>query len=337
MKKWIDHMAGYLEDNIMPRDRYGDWCVPPESPELIHSKDEKRTTAKALLGTSYYFKDLCLMEQYAMLLGKTDDAEVLKQQAEQIKIAFNKKFFDPDMAQYDNGSQTSFVLPLAFGLVPENRRRAVFANLARKIETETDFHIGTGLIGGQWLMRVLSDNGRPDLAFAISTQTTYPSWGYMIENGATTIWELWNGNTADPAMNSHNHVMLVGDLNIWMTEYLAGIRSDVKRPGFKHIILHPTPVGSLSWAKASYRSIHGTISSDWRISDSNFTWTFTVPANTMATAYIPARDASDVKEDGEPVATSEGVTFLGMEGDRAIFSVASGRYSWISAWTFNPE
>ncbi len=94
-------------------------------------------------------------------------------------------------------------------------------------------------------MRALSDNGRPDVAYTIATQKTYPGWGYMVEKGATTIWELWNGDTADPAMNSGNHVMLVGDLGIWLYEYLAGIRPDPEQPGFKHILIRPFPVKAI--------------------------------------------------------------------------------------------
>ena len=111
----------------------------------------------------------------------------------------------------------------------------------RNIEQKSDGHVGTGLVGAQWLMRTLTDNGHADLAYKIATQKTYPGWGYMVEQGATTIWELWNGNTADPAMNSGNHVMQIGDLAVWMYEYLAGIRTDPEKPGFRHAIIHPYP------------------------------------------------------------------------------------------------
>ena len=125
---------------------------------------------------------------------------------------------------------------------PTEQRERSLQHLVNKITDESQGHVGTGLIGGQWLMRVLSDNGRTDLAYTIATQKTYPSWGYMVEKGATTIWELWNGDTADPAMNSGNHVMLVGDLGIWLYEYVAGIKPDPEQPGFKHIIMRPEPV-----------------------------------------------------------------------------------------------
>ena len=124
--------------------------------------------------------------------------------------------------------------------------------------------MGTGLVGAQWLMRTLSDNGHADLAYKIATQKTYPGWGYMVEQGATTIWELWNGNTADPAMNSGNHVMQIGDLAVWMYEYLAGIRSDPEKPGFRHAIIRPYPAGDLTFVKASHKTMYGPIVASWK-------------------------------------------------------------------------
>ena len=157
-----------------------------------------------------------------------------------------------------------------------------------KIDNETHGHIGTGLIGGQYLNRVLSDNGRADLAYTIATQKDYPSWGYMVEQGATTIWELWNGNTADPTMNSGNHVMLIGDLVVWLYEYLAGIAPDEAQPGFKHIVMKPHPVGDLNWVKAAHRSPHGWVRSEWHRDGRKFDWAFEIPANTEATVHVPA-------------------------------------------------
>ncbi len=329
-KKWMDYMSGFVTNGIIARDSYGDWCVPPEEQKLIHSNDPKRKTDKALLATAYFYYDARLMARYATLLHKTEDAQHFTSLADTLKAAFNKKFLQPEAAQYDNGSQTACVLPLAFGLVPDEQRGPVFKHLVTKITDETRGHVGTGLIGGQWLMRVLSDNGRADLAYTIATQRTYPSWGYMAEKGATTMWELWNGDTADPAMNSGNHVMLVGDLGIWLYEYVAGIRPDPEMPGFKHIIMRPEPVGDLRFAKASHRSPYGLITSDWKTDDGVFRWTITIPPNTTATIYVPAKDAHDVTEGDAPATQAHGVRFLKMEEGRAIFSVGSGSYHFAS-------
>jgi alpha-L-rhamnosidase len=329
-KRWLNHMKGYFTNGIIAKDSYGDWCVPPEDLTLIHSKDPARQTDRALLATSYFYNDLKLMERYARLLGKADEARHFGQWAEEVKTAFNQRFLNRAQGQYDNGSQTSCVLPLAFKLVPEDLRSQVFARLVDKIENETKGHIGTGLIGGQYLMRVLSDHGRADLAYRIAAQKEYPSWGYMIGQGATTIWELWNGNTADPTMNSGNHVMLVGDLVIWFHEYLAGMAADPEQPGFKHIVMKPHPVGDLKWVKASYRSPYGVIASEWKKTGGNFEWELEIPANTTATAFVPAKSAEAVTEGGKPVAQAGGIEFVNMEAGCAVFRVGSGKYSFAS-------
>jgi alpha-L-rhamnosidase len=329
-RKWMEYMRGFITDGIIARDSYGDWCVPPEEQKLIHSNDPKRKTDKALLATAYFYHDARLMAGYATLLGKPEDAQRFTALADELKTAFNGKFFHADTGQYDNGSQTSCVLPLAFGLVPDGQSERVFDHLVRKITQETQGHIGTGLIGGQWLMRVLTAGGRADLAYTIAAQKDYPSWGYMVEKGATTIWELWNGDTADPAMNSGNHVMLVGDLGIWLYESLAGIKPDPERPGFKHIIMRPEPVGDLRYVKASHRSPYGLIASDWQKQDGVFRWKITIPANTTATVYMPAASAESVTESAKPVAQARGVKLLKAENGRAVFSVGSGNYSFES-------
>ena len=328
MKKWVDYMRGFLKDGLMPRDTYGDWCVPPESPELIHSQDPARRTDGTLLGTSYYCHLVRLMARYARLLGNARDVSDFESLAARLNSAFHKKFFNPASGLYGNGTQTSSILPLAFGMAPQENRKSVFDGLIRKIEQESNGHVGTGLVGAQWLMRTLSENGRGDVAYTIATQKTYPGWGYMIERGATTIWELWNGDTADPAMNSGNHVMQVGDLGIWFYEYLAGIRPDPDQPGFKHIIVRPYPVGDLTFVKASHKSMYGPIASHWKREGDRLQLDVTIPANTTATVYVPAKDPQSVTESGQPAARSKGVKFLRLEGGAAVYELESGSYSF---------
>lgn len=335
-KKWLDYMNGFMTNGIIAKDSYGDWCVPPEELKLIHSKDPARQTDKALLATSYFYNNLKMMERYAKLLGKPNDVARYAKWADEVKVAFNNKFLKRDKGFYDNGSQTSCVLPLAFGLVPDDMRASVFKQLVNKLTNETRGHIGTGLIGGQYLCRVLSDNGRADLVYKMATKKEYPGWGYMIANGATTIWELWNGNTADPTMNSGNHVMLVGDLMIWYHEYLAGISADPTQPGFKHIIMKPHPVGDLKFVKATHRSPYGLISSDWRKSgdwqrnEEKFEWNIEVPANTTATVYVPAMRKKNVTESGDSLGQARGVKLLRGEGDRIVLQLGSGKYKLLS-------
>jgi alpha-L-rhamnosidase len=330
MKKWVAHMRGFVKDDLMPRDTYGDWCVPPESPDLIHSNDPARRTEGPVLGTTYFYHLLQLMARYATLLEKPDDAMEFSALAARMKTAFNKKYFHEDAGTYSNGSQTSSVLPLAFGMVPEADREKVVQALVRKIDQQNKGHIGTGLVGGQWLMRVLSDNGHADLAYEIASPTAYPSWGYMVNQGATTIWELWNGDTANPAMNSGNHLMLVGDLVTWFYENLAGIRPDPEQPGFKRIIMRPTPVGDLTSVKASHESPYGEIVSEWRREGNQFTWKVTLPANTTGTVYLPAGDLASVRESGRAPDQAPGVKYLRMEAGAAVYEIGSGSYQFAS-------
>ena len=330
MKKWIAHMQTLLKDDLMPRDVYGDWCVPPESPELIHSKDPARRTEGPVLGTTYFYHLLRLMARFATLLDKPNDAKEFNELADKLVVAFNKTYFHPSTGRYSNGSQTSSVLPLAFGMVAEQDRQKVSQALVRKIEDQSQGHTGTGLIGGQWLMQVLSANGHPEVAYEIASQNSYPSWGYMASHGATTIWELWNGDTANPAMNSGNHLMLVGDLITWCYENLAGIRPDPAQPGFKHIVMHPTPVGDLTYVKASHKSPYGEIVSDWKREGDRFTWSVSIPVNTTATVYVPAELEASVKESDRPTAQALGIRHIRQEAGSAVYEIGSGTYHFAS-------
>jgi alpha-L-rhamnosidase len=332
MKKWIDYMTAFLKDDIMPRNTYGDWCVPPKSLTEINSGDPKLNTSGPLLSTAIFYHDLRLMARSARLLRKTQDAEHFETLAGQVKVAFNRRFYNSEAGYYDNGTQTSCVLPLALGLVPDEYKANVFAHLVQKITVESDNHLRTGLVGGHYLMRVLSDNGRPDLAYTIATQTTYPSWGYMISKGATTMWELWNGDTAGSGMNSRNIVMLIGDLNVWLHEYLGGIRPDSTAPGFKKIVIKPEVIGGLTWVKDSYDSIRGRISSEWHKSAGQFDLRVTIPANTTATFYLPAKDIKSITESGRILTKIADMRSLKMEADHAVLEVGSGDYHFVSSY-----
>ena len=318
MKKWVEYMRGFLKDGIMPRNTYGDWCVPPEDPLLIHSKDPARVTAGALLSTAYYYNITRLMSRYARLLGRTEDVGAYDLLSGQLKEAFLRTWYKAPEARFDNGTQTSSVLPLAFGLVPEDARGRVTEGLVRRIVKETGSHVGVGLVGAQWLMRALSDNGQAELAYTIATQKTYPGWGYMVEKGATTIWELWNGDTADPAMNSGNHVMQIGDLGVWMYEYLAGMRPDPEKPGFSHIIVKPYPVSGLTRVKASHEAPYGTIATEWTRTAGTLALKVTVPPNTSATVFVPGSGAVE----------AAGLKPARQEGGAAVFETGSGTYTF---------
>ncbi len=323
MKKWVVYMEkNYLVKDLVTKDKYGDWCVPPESLELIHSKDSARTTNGELIASAFYYHLLQKMKKFAVINGTDkEDISYYNALSERIKLALNAKFFNSKNNSYVNNTVTANVLPLAFGMVPENLEDKVFQNVVHEVEVTYKGHISTGVIGTQFLMRTLSQFGRPDLAYKLASNTTYPSWGYMAKNGATTIWELWNGNTADPKMNSQNHVMLLGDLLIWYYENMAGIKSNPEKPGFEQVIMKPDFNAGLTFVNASYESIHGPIKSNWKKSKTNLVWKITIPANSSALVYLPTTNASDVKLNSEKVSKNYKI-----ENNKIVLELPSGTY-----------
>lgn len=311
VKKWLEHMEYQYEKNgLMPRDKYGDWCVPPEDIKMIHSKDPKRVTDGTLIGTAYYYHLNKKMERFAGILGKSDDAKKFSAKAEEVKDAFNKKFLTvkkntheayggllyPDSTYYGNNTATANLLPLAFGMIDDPYVKGeVEKNILKNIITDNKGHISCGVIGVQWLMHGLTDMGRSDVAWLLATNRSYPSWGYMAKNGATTTWELWNGNTASPKMNSGNHVMLLGDLVSWIYQDLGGINSDPEKPGYKHIIMKPDfSVDEIDDINTSYKSIYGNIVSRWKKVNGVLNWDVEIPANTTATLYMPNGETKEI-------------------------------------------
>lgn len=306
IKRWLKHMLDeYMtEDYIITKDKYGDWCVPPESLELIHSKDPARRTDGSLIATAYALKVMQTMHRFAEVLGLEADKQEWEDLEHRMKDAFNAKFLTvkpgtslqpghvlyPDSIFYGNNTVTANILPLAFGLVPKEYRDEVVKNAVASIMVTNKGHISSGVIGVQWLLRELSRKGYADVAYLLATNKSYPSWGYMAERGATTIWELWNGDTANPEMNSGNHVMLLGDLIPWCYENLGGIRSDRSsgKIGFKHIIMKPNfDIQDISYADVSYRSPYGKIISNWKKTLQHLEWDITIPANTTAEVHLP--------------------------------------------------
>lgn len=332
MKKWIMYMKEkYLVDHIMTKDKYGDWCVPPENLQLIHAKDPGRLTDGKLIATAYYYKLLYYMQRFAKLTGNKNDAAEYALLSDSIKAAFQKAFYNPGEGFYSNNTVTSNLLPLYFGICPDSLRETVFGNIYKKIREEDNDHVSTGLIGIQYLMRGLTEYDNADLAFKLASNTTYPSYGYMIENGATTIWELWNGNTADPNMNSQNHVMMLGDLLTWFYENLAGIRTDKEEVGFKKIIMRPTLPADLNFVNASYKSSYGLIKSSWKKSDDVMEWNISIPANTSARIFIPAKSMDDVTASGISLRQAEDIQILPFwKHGTIVVEVPSGDYQFKS-------
>ncbi len=311
MKHWLNHLKKdfMTEGYLVTTDRYGDWCVPPESPELVRSQDPGRKTEGPLLATAYYYKMLQLMIRFAELQGYVEDAVEFRELAGKVKEGFNHRFLTvkketslvpghllyPDSIYYGNNTVTANILPLAFDMVPEMYRAEVEKNVIATILTTHNGQVSTGVIGIQWLMKALTAMGRTDIAFLLATNKNYPGWGYMVEQGATTIWELWNGDTADPSMNSANHVMLLGDLIAWCYQDLAGIRSCSDRTGYKHIVLKPDfSLQELSKVDASYLTPYGKVVSKWKKTPVHLDWEVVIPANTTAEVHLPGGSVEQI-------------------------------------------
>ena len=329
MKRWVLTMDTICRkaDGLFNSKGYADWC---DTYSMDGRGGDRGKTPQTLVSTAYHFNNCRIMARAAGLLGKVDDEKQLTKLAGNVKAEFNKRFFDPAANKYESGTQCSYVLPLAFGMVPEDHRKAVIENLVNDILVENKGHLSVGLIGMQWLMQVLTDIGRPDVAWTIVTQTTRPSWGYMISKGATTVWERWDCDTRDPGMNSEALLIQAGNLDAWFYQTLGGINYDPAQPGFKHILLKPQPLSDLTWVKCSFNSSYGRIVSNWQREGDKLTMDVTIPPNTTATVYVPAKDAGSVTESGKPAAQSEGVKFLRMDGDAAVFAVTAGNFQFQS-------
>ena len=290
-------------------------------------KNAGEDTPGDLIATAYFAYDTRQLAQMAVAVGHAEDAKKYNALFGDIKKAFIAKFVGPD-GTVGSGSQTSYVLALHVGLLPDTLVKAAGDKLAADV-TQHQNHLTTGFVGTQWLLPVLTQIGRLDLAYAVLEQTTQPSWGYMLSHGATTIWETWDVIASDGSFPhgpySLNHCAL-GSCGEWLDRTLGGIAPDPAAPGYKRFLLYPRPGGSgLTSADASYESVYGTIQARWRVNGSGFALDADVPVNTQATVYVPAASKQDV-------AGGQGARFLGMAGEAAAFQVGSGRYHFTSSW-----
>ena len=326
MASHFDAMLKYLSytyDNyldartgLIVSDSYGDWCMPVESPEIIHSQAPDRLTDGKFIATVYFRALYQLMVDYAPLLGRLADVAEFPARIDGFARALNENFYHADTHCYSNNTATANVLALAYGLVPEADREAVAAHVRSKIMDEYKGTMATGIIGNQWLWRTLSREGMGDVAWRLITTVDYPSFGYMASQGATTIWELWNGDTANPKMNSRNHVMQLGDLLVWCYEDLAGIANAPESVAYKKLRMAPAfDTGECRHINASYQTPYGKVESEWIRKKSSLSWTVGIPANTSADLVLPTVGKGRVFVDGKEVPAREELT------------LGSGRYT----------
>ncbi len=306
---------------------FGDWLA------LDGSGGCEGATPKDLIGTAFLAHSARLMVRIAQALGRGDDARRYEAIADRTCLAFQRNFITP-AGRVVGQTQTAYVLALHFGLIPDRLRPAVVDSLVDDIRRR-GMHLATGFVGTPYLLSVLSANGRTDVAYALLHQTSCPSWLYAVTQGATTIWERWDGWTSDkgfqsPGMNSFNHYAF-GAVGEWLYATAAGIDADPDRPGYCHVILRPRPGGLLTHAAAALAGPYGRIESRWRLDDGRFEWNVAVPPNSVATAHVPAADGAEVMEGDGPAEAAEGVKFLRVEDGARVYALGSGRYRFRSS------
>lgn len=295
---------------------YGDWL----------NLDDP--TDPGLLGTAYFAYTAGLMAEMAHELGNIPDAQHYSQLAESVRTAFVFNYVGGD-GSVVGGSQTGYALAIGMNLVPEELRAQAGAKLVEAV-TARSGHLSTGFLGTPWLLKALGETGHIDLAFAVLTSTSYPSWGYEIGKGATTLWERWDGirpdgTFQDPTMNSLNH-FAPGAVGEWMYANIGGIRAT--KPGFQEFEVRPRVGGGLTHAETTLESPYGPIKSSWALSDGAMNVDVSVPSNTEATVLLPVQSLDELTESGRPVVAAKGVLSVKIDGGVAILIIGSGDYQF---------
>ncbi len=325
MKKYIDFITERNPMGLWTKHRgndHGDW-LPPVDPY----------PDKTMFATMYFFFSTTLVAKIAEILDLTKEAKRYQRLAIKIRNAFNNFYFQGD--RYANNYQTLNAMALAYNIIPVGCEKIIAHNLIQSLEAAWDIeqigiHLVTGTTGTKLLLPILSDLERSDLAFILLLRQEYPSWGYMIQKGATTLWEHWNGDTERPEMNSNNHFAF-GSVCEWMFRYLAGIDQVDDSAGFHHILIRPQfsdHKSELNWVKAKYELIAGLIYSEWKISSEQIDFEVVIPANTCATVILPAKSPRDIKENDNPLPESLGISNVRISNSQAIFEIGAGSYKF---------
>lgn len=338
MKDYMEYLSDLAASDEVPEENYiinefgsywlslGEWVAPV---------GERTGPINPLTNTYYWYLDALTFADIAGVLGNNEDRETYLSLAENIKEAFNEKFFLPEQNLYGTEEvyQGYLLFPLSGDLVPEDHRQAVLDNLIEDIQVSRDGHLGTGILGTKHLINFLAEEGRQDVVHQVVTKTTYPSWGYWIENGATTLWESWD------AESSHNHQMF-GTVNEYLYKYLVGIRAPTNQGtsvGYKEIHISPYIPDDMTWAEGSVETVRGTVSSRWEKSDESLAVTITIPANTTGKVSIPTLGWSDVEisesgetiwENGNMAENISGISGSDQSGNHVTFNVQSGTYQF---------
>ena len=331
-RRWVDYIQRNNPGLVWSKGRnndYNDW-LNGDWVKQAGWPSEGGSVPKEVFATAFFAHSTELVAKMAEVLNRKEDAPRYGELFNQIKAVFNQRFVKPD-GRIEGDTQGGYALALSFNLLPDNLRAKVAQRLVENIRHYQN-HLSTGIQTTHRAMLELTRNGYADVGWQLLTNRTFPSWLYMIDNGATTIWERWDGcvkgrGFQDAGMNSFNH-WAFGAVGEWMWRSLAGLNPDDTQPGWKHFVIAPKPGGGVNWAKGEYQSIRGLITCDWKTEGAKLTLRIVVPANTTATVCVPTTQAAQVTESGKPARAAVGVKLLRADKFATYYEVDSGSYSF---------
>jgi alpha-L-rhamnosidase len=276
--------------------------------------------------TPLYYQSAVIMSKLAEIIGRTEDAKKYKDLSVRIRIAYLDRFQDEGTGKFAPYTQGSQSFALYTGISPNAKRQDAVYELVKNIEEKNGGHLSTGIFGTKYALDVLSENGYAQTAANMVDKKTFPGWGFMLNNGATTLWEHWDysDNTY-----SHNHPMF-GSVSEWFYKWLAGIQADPTAIGFDNIIIRPQVVSNVSWVKAEYKSIQGNIISEWKRNEDIFSLDIKIPVNTTALIYIPSSDLKSIREGNRKFSELKDIELIKMANGTAVLKIGSGKYSFTS-------
>lgn len=335
MVKWVEYEHQRAGDSYIWKGdfQYGDWLAYA-SPSGEARFYPGASTGSDLIATAFFANSTDLLQRTATVLGKTEDAAKYADLLAKIKAAFRREYVT-DTGRVGENTQTAYVLALAFDLLPEELRPVAARRLADDVRQRK--HITTGFLGTPFLCFVLSRYGYSDEAYMLLDNEQYPSWLYPVRQGATTIWERWDGikpdgSFQDASMNSFNHYAY-GSIGDWMYRVVAGIEVDPAAPGYRHILLQPQPGGGFTSFAASHLTPYGKVSSSWQISGGSFSLAVDIPPNTTATVRLPHAQLENIRESDQPVSGATGISGARQDGDSVVLEAGSGTYRFTFPFT----
>jgi hypothetical protein len=304
MRRYVDYLGTQATNYILPKYWIGDWGT------IVEGWKEGEPVS---VGTAFYYYDARIVAKAARVLGWGAEAKKYDALAQQIRAAFNRKFFDPQKKQYEQGTQFSNAFPLFLGLADPAAEPALLQNILQDLERRK-WHFNVGVLGAKYLIEALTEHGQSAAAYTLATQTGYPSWAHLLEGGRTTLSEFWD------LKGSHNHIML-GSIDGWFYRTLAGIQADEAHPGFEHFFIKPFVPKSLSFVKASIQTVRGPVAVSWTNANGVLELSVSVPANSTATICVPASTAKEVK-------STPKLRPRRFEPGAAVYDVGSGAYQF---------